>query len=137
MAVALATPLRARRSRRRRPQFFLFGDPERGTAAAGRDHVRVVDLEAGALETVDEVDHRALDVGQARAVDQQADALVLEDGVAVALLVERECILEAGAAATAHPDPESGGVGRAALGGEELADLLGALSVRVIMLQEV
>ena len=76
---------------------------------------------------VDEVDHRALDVRQARAVDQQADALVLEDGVAVALLVERQRVLEARAAAAAHADPQSGGLGDGRLRGEELADLLRAL----------
>src|SRR5947209_7347002 len=35
-----------------RRDLFLFGDAERGAAAAGRDHVRVVHLEARALEAV-------------------------------------------------------------------------------------
>ena len=39
---------------------LLVRDAERGAAAAGGDHVRVVDLEAGALEVVDVVDRRAL-----------------------------------------------------------------------------
>src|SRR5947209_798521 len=64
-----------------RGDFFLFGDPERGAAAAGGDHVRVLDLEAGALEALDEVDHRSLDVGKARPIDQQANPLVFEHGV--------------------------------------------------------
>ena len=37
---------------------------ERGAAAAGGDHVRVLDLEAGALEVVDVVDRRALTYGR-------------------------------------------------------------------------
>ena len=44
-----------------------------------------------------------------------------------ALLVERQGILEAGAASTPHPNPESGRVGGSRLSGEELADLLRAL----------
>src|ERR1700759_229158 len=110
-----------------RGDFLFLGDPERGPAAAGRDHVRVVDLEAGALQTVDEVDHRALHVRQARIVDQQANALVLEDRVALSLLVERQGILEARAASTPHPNSESGRVGDGRLSGEEFADLLRSL----------
>ena len=51
-------------------------------AAAGRDDVGVLDLEAGALEAVDVVDHRAADVRQASAVDQQPEPVALEDRVA-------------------------------------------------------
>ena len=40
-------------------------------------------------------------------------------------LVERERILEARAAAAAHADPETGGLGDGRLRGEELPDLLG------------
>ena len=50
-----------------RGDLFLLRDAEGGAAAAGRDDVRVVDLEAGALQALDVVDDRALDVGQARA----------------------------------------------------------------------
>src|SRR5579884_3562811 len=85
-----------------RRDLFLFGDPERRTAAAGRDHVRVVHLETGALETVDEVDRRALDVGKAGSVHQQADPLVLEHPVAVPLLVEGQRILKAATASAPH-----------------------------------
>src|SRR5262249_48610390 len=106
---------------------FLFGDPERRPAATSRDHVRVVDLEAGALETIDEVDHRALDVRETRVGDQQTDALVLEHGVAVGLPVERHCILKTAATTAPHSNPESGRAGHGRLSGEELADLLRAL----------
>ena len=52
---------------------------------------------------------------------------MLEDLVAVALLVERERVLEARAAAAAHADAQAGRLDLGALGDEELADLLGAL----------
>src|SRR5207253_11219025 len=90
-------------------------------------HVRVVDLEPGALKAVDEVDHRTSDVGQAGSIDQQPDPLVLEHGVTIALLVERERVLEAGAASAADPDAQSGRFGDRRLAGQELADLLGTL----------
>jgi DNA-3-methyladenine glycosylase II len=106
---------------------LLFRHAERGATATGGDHVRVVNLEAGALESVDEVDRRALHVGDARPVDQEADALVLEHGVPGTLLVEGERILEAGAPATADSDAQPRGLGDRLLGCEELADLLGAL----------
>jgi len=92
--------------------FFLVRDAERGATAASRDHVRVLDLEAGALEAVDEVDHRTLHVREAGPVDEQADALIIEHRVAVALLVKRERVLEPGTAATPHPDSQPGGVGQ-------------------------
>src|ERR687887_2481654 len=106
---------------------FVLGDPERRAAAARRDDVRVVDLEAGALQRVDVVDRRAVDVGQALVVDEQTQAAVLEDRIAVALLVEGELILEARAAAAAHADAQAGTGEVQALRVEELADLLGAL----------
>ena len=53
--------------------------------------------------------------------------MVLEDLVAVALGVERERVLEAGAAAAAHADAQAGGGDVGALRGQELLDLLGAL----------
>ena len=78
----------------------LFLRHAEGGAAAARGHdVRVRDLEAGALEALGEVDGRAVDVLHARRVDEHADAGGVEDVVVVALLVERERVLEAGAAA--------------------------------------
>src|SRR5579862_1900960 len=106
---------------------FLFGHPERGAAATGRDHVRVVDLDPGALEPVDEIDRRALDVGQARAVDQQPDPLVLEHLVPGPLLVEGEGILKPAAASAPNPHAQPCRLGNRILRGQELADLLGAL----------
>src|SRR5436305_8052705 len=125
------------RSSRRRPgigaqllnrgDFFLFGDPEGRSAAAGRDHIWVLDLEPRPLKPVDEVDRRALHVGEALSVDKKADALVLEDGVAGARLVEGERVLKAAAAAAANPDPEPGRLGHRALRPQEFPDLFGAL----------
>ena len=55
------------------------------------------------------------------------EPVVLEDRVAVALLVERQVVLEARAAATAHAHPQAGRLHVGVLAGEELAYLLGAL----------
>ena len=117
----------ARRSKSDRGDLLLVRDAERGAAAAGGDDVGVVDLEAGAVERVDVVDLRAVDVGQALAVDEDPQAVVLEDGVAVALLVEGELVLEARAAAARRRRADRRDYGFGALGRQELADLLGAL----------
>ena len=109
-----------------RGDLFLLRHAEGGAAAAGRDDVRVLDLEAGALQALDVVDDRAPHVREARAVDEHAEAVVLEDLVAVALGVERERVLEAGAAAAAHADAQAGGLHVGALRRQELLDLLGA-----------
>jgi hypothetical protein len=114
------------RSTRDRGDLFVLRYAEGRAAATGRDDVRVVDLEAGALQRVDVVDRRAVDIGKALVVDQQPQAAVLEDHVAVALLVEGELILEARASAAAHADAQSGALLVEALRSEELADLLGA-----------
>ena len=53
--------------------------------------------------------------------------MILEDLVAVALGVEREGVLEAGATAAAHAHAQAGGAHVGALGSQELLDLLGAL----------
>src|SRR3954466_7315179 len=80
----------------------LVVDLERVPASAGGRDVRVVDGEA-ALEPVDVVDLRALEVGRAVRVDDHVDAV---DGhLVVALLcaaVEAERVLEARAAAALH-----------------------------------
>ena len=94
-----------------RRQLLLLGRVvfhlERGTAAAGRDHVRVVDLEAGALQAFDVVDLRAEDELHADLVDDDGDAVDLEDIVVVLGLVEGERVLEARATAAANGDPQS------------------------------
>src|SRR3954465_6325979 len=110
-----------------RGDFLLFRHAEGGAAAARRDHVRVVDLEARALHGLDVVHDRALDVGQRGGVDEDAEAVVLEDLVAVALRVERQRVLEARASAPPHAHAQPRRLRVGALGGEELMYLLGAL----------
>src|SRR5919198_1352964 len=84
--------------------------PLNTAGAAGRDHVRVVDLEAGALQALDIVDDGALDVRERRAVDEDAQTMVLEHRVAIALRVERQRVLEARASAAAHAHAQAGGL---------------------------
>ena len=54
-----------------------------GAAAAGRDGVRVPDLEGLAHQVVDEVDHRAAHVDQRQIVDQHGRAVLLDGDVVV------------------------------------------------------
>src|SRR5215211_5499543 len=103
-AAASAAAAMARRTQLDRGDLFVLRHAEGRAAAAGGDDVRVVDLEPGALERVDVVDRRAVDVGQALVVHEQAQPAVLEDHVAVTLLVEGELVLEARASAAAYSD---------------------------------
>jgi hypothetical protein len=104
---------------------LFFRHAERRAAAARGHDVRVRDLEARALEALREVDRRAVDVLEARRVDQDADARRIEDVVVVAALVERERVLESGAAAAAYADSQAY-FALGALTGHELCDLLGS-----------
>ena len=79
-------------------------DLEGRAAAAGRDDVRVVDLEAGALQAFDVVDLGAEDELHADLVDDDRDAVDLEDVVVLLGRVEGERVLEARAAAAANRD---------------------------------
>src|SRR4051794_21250390 len=106
---------------------LLLRHAERGAAAARGDDVGIVDLEAGALQRVDVVDDRSADVREARTVDEDTEPLILEHLVVLALGVERQRVLEPGAAATADAHPQAGGLHVGALGVEGLLDLLGAL----------
>ena len=80
----------------------------------------------GALQAFDVVDLGAEDELHADLVDDDGDAVDLEDVVVVLGLVEGERVLEAGAAAAADGDAQRLvlGVGLAA---QQLADLLGGL----------
>ena len=99
---------------------------ERGAATAGRDDVRVVDLEPGALQAFDVVDLGAEDELHADLVDDDGDAVDLEDVVVVLGAVEGERVLEARAAAAADGDAQRLALG-IALTAQQLADLLGRL----------
>src|SRR5436305_3867817 len=95
---------------------------EGGAAPARRHDVRVVHLEARSHQALGVIDGGAVDVAQGHLVDDDPDAVVLEDAIALALLVERQLVLESGASTTAH------GYAEARLGlllaGEELPYLL-------------
>ena len=83
-------------------------DRERGAAAAGGAGVGVRDLEVGAGQVVDEIDLRAQHVHQRHAVDDDRGPVALDHHVAVlGAFVERELVLEPGAAAAGDADPQS------------------------------
>ena len=99
---------------------------ERGPTSAGRNHVGVIDLEAGPLQPLDVVDLRAEDELHADLVDDDGDAIDLEEVVVLLRLVEGEGVLEAGATAAANGDAQRL-LPTLALAPEQLADLGGSL----------
>ena len=99
---------------------FMKGTPERPACGFSARTV-------AALEALDVVDHGAPHVRKARAVDEDPQPVVLEHLVALALGVEGKRVLEAGAAAPAHADPQAGSLDLGTLTGQELLHLLGAL----------
>src|SRR4029079_14577049 len=79
----------------------------RVVACAGAGRVGVVDREALLLDRVDEVDHRAVEVGHAHPVDDDGHAVEVRHDVAVeGPLVEEELVAQARAAAGLHGDPQ-------------------------------
>ena len=87
--------------------FSALLDGERVAAAARGRGVRVVDLEPGLLEAVQEVDRRALEVRGAVGVDHDRDAVLLERLVVLDRTgVEAEPVLEAGAPAALNRDAQ-------------------------------
>src|SRR5690606_28611412 len=82
-------------------------DGEGRPAAAGGLGVRIADHELRAFEILDVVDLGALQILPAHRIDQQRNAVLLDDGVAVLnALIEGEPVLEAGAAATGDIHPQ-------------------------------
>ena len=79
---------------------------ERMAAAAGRLGVGVLDRKPTAHEVFLVVDLGALEMPEAHRVDEHLDTLDLDDLIALAALVEDHPVLEAGAAASLHVDPE-------------------------------
>src|SRR5512141_124843 len=75
------------------------------TAAPAR-RVRVFHREAGAAHVLDEVHRGAVQLQGALRVDDDLDVAHGEDVVGRALLVEREAVLKARAAAALNEDPE-------------------------------
>src|SRR3954449_2138064 len=95
-------------------------DLEAVPATARRARVGVVDLEAGLLEALQEVDRRALQVRRAERVDHDRDSVELE--LVVTLLrpaVEAECVLEAAATAALDRDAEHLGLTGGLLGHQQ------------------
>ncbi len=97
-------------------------DLEGGTAAAGGDHVGVIDLEAGALQAFDVVDLGAEDELHAHLVDDHRDVVDLEDVIVLLGAVEGQRILKTRAAAAANGDAKRLSLG-ILLPGEQLGDL--------------
>src|SRR5688572_28815595 len=76
---------------------------ERGTAAAGRGGVGVLDGESSAGDGVYEVDFRTLEVDDTDRVDEQPDAVRFEHLIRVAAaFLDHQAILEARAAPALH-----------------------------------
>ena len=103
---------------------------ERGATAAGSDDVRVVDLEPGALQSFYVVDLGPEDELHRDLVDDDRDAVDFEDVIIVFRLVEGERVLETRTATAANGDAKRLAV--VLLAGEKLADLVTAMSLRVI-----
>src|SRR3954452_14295316 len=94
-------PLRRRPTRgsdRDAARRILVRHAEGGAAATGGNHVRVVHLEARAHQRLGVVDDRAVHVAERLLVDVDADALEVEDLVAITALVQSELVLEPAAA---------------------------------------
>src|SRR4051812_44992867 len=99
---------------------LFFRNAEGGAATARGDDVRVVHLEAAAHQRLGVVDLGAVDVLEARLVDDDLDAVDVEDPVLSDWLVERQRVLEPRATASANADAETGSL----LAFEEALDLL-------------
>src|SRR3712207_2408946 len=97
---------------------------EGAAAAAATLDVRVVDGEAGAHEAVDVVELAAHDVRDAHGVDEDLDALLVQNLVVVVdLVVEVDRVLEAGA--STGPDTDAQREVLLAFLGHKVLDLLG------------
>ena len=95
-------------------------DREAGAAAAGRGDVRVVELELGADQVVDEIELRALHEAERDGIDHHARAVALdEEIVGRRLRDDVEAVLEARAAAALDADAKQR---RRRLAAEKLGD---------------
>ena len=86
---------------------FLL-DVERRTAAAGAADVRVSELEAGTMGTIDEIDLRSIEVLKTQRIDEEIDAVRLEPLVQVGgCLLEIQVILKPRAAPANDAEPQT------------------------------
>jgi hypothetical protein len=107
---------------------LVLAGVERVAAGATGNGVRVMDGEPAAHEGIDEIDRGASQIHGAEIVDDDLDALGLDDLVAFILdLFDRHAVLEAGASAGGDEDAESV-IGRALLIKEFLELLDGVIS---------
>src|SRR5258706_5968169 len=102
------------------PLHLLYA--ERRAAAARRLDVRVLELEACTLETLDVIDLGTDEVHQAHLVDDALHALDLELAIDLGRHVEIEVVRESGAATTDDAKAKRV-IGFDALGVADLADL--------------
>src|SRR6185436_4823750 len=94
---------------------------EARSAAAGGLGLRVVDLERGADQVVDEVDLGAGEVLKRHRIDQHGDAVANDGDVVLGLVaLDVELVLESRAAAAQHAESQHGA---RRLGLQDLADL--------------
>src|SRR5262249_6252893 len=76
-------------------------------AAAGTLDVRILQIESRRHELVLEIEHRPVEIEEALAIDQELGASVLEDAIAVALLIDVHLVGEPRAAPTGDLDAPS------------------------------
>ena len=75
----------------------LGGGLEGGAAAAASDGIGVLDAKSGATEAISEIDGGTAEVFCAFFVDEDLDALALDDGIAVLARIEGHAVLKTGA----------------------------------------
>src|SRR5512140_808334 len=90
---------------------YLYAlDGERRAAAARRLHVRIVELESGALQALDVIDLGPDQIHEAHLVDDALHALDLELAIDLGRLVEVEVVREAGTPTTDDAQAQRHGV---------------------------
>jgi len=83
------------------------GGFERGAATATALRIRIIDLEAGAGESVGVIDDGIAQIAGAFRVDEDLHAIARDDLVAFLSVVERHAVLHAGAAALLDENAEA------------------------------
>ncbi len=76
---------------------FRLRGLEGGAAAATADGIGVLDAKSGATEAISEIDGGTAEVFCAFFVDEDLDALALDDGIAVLARIEGHAVLKTGA----------------------------------------
>ena len=94
----------------RSPVVEVLLDAERTAAAAASSGIRIIELEAGAMEPVDVIHLGTVHVKQAGLIDKNLQAFEIEDGVALIVegFIESHFIGKTGATAPNHLDAKPG-----------------------------